>query len=105
MRRRKLTWIASPLWPVKNVDCFIKHFGPNQDQKHGYPGHPELELAVLRLYALTGEKRHLDFGTYLLEARGVKREDQDGVSYFPYEAKSRASDPLPTTMDLKCPET
>jgi DUF1680 family protein len=64
-----------------------------------------LELAILRLYALTGEKKHLDFGTYLLEARGVKREDQGGMSYFEFEGRERGLEPLPTTMDLKCPET
>jgi len=87
------------------MDCFIAHFGPGEDQAHGYPGHPELELAVLRLYAVTKDPKHLEFGRYLLEARGVSREDQGGESYFPHEAKPRHEDFLPTTMDAKCPET
>ena len=84
---------------VQNVDCFIKHFGPNKDQLHGYPGHSELELAVLRLYRITKDQKHLDFATYLLSARGVKREDQNGKSYFVYEAEVRQDPIVARTMD------
>ncbi len=84
---------------VRNVECFMRHFGPNPDQKHGYPGHPELELAVLRLYEVTQDPRHLAFGRYLLEARGVARADQDGLRYFEYEAVVRDDAVFPPTMD------
>lgn len=85
--------------------CFAKQFGPNDNQLHGYPGHPELELAVLRLYALTRDPQHLAFGEYLLSARGVQRDDQKGKSYFPFEAMQR-EDPLysmnlPNTEDMR----
>lgn len=84
---------------IRYVDCFMHHFGPNSDQLHGYPGHPELELAVLRLYAVTYDPKHLAFGKYLLEARGVKREDQNGQHYFVYECKVRQDEVLPSTME------
>ena len=35
-------------------------FGPGPGQKRGYCGHPEIELALIRLYHLTGDRRHLD---------------------------------------------
>ncbi|WWC63757.1 uncharacterized protein I303_106362 [Kwoniella dejecticola CBS 10117] len=84
---------------IKNINCFIKHFGPNKDQLHGYPGHPELELAVLRLYSFTKDPKHLAFAKYLLEARGVSTEDQGGEPYFVWEAKQRKDNILPPTID------
>lgn len=81
------------------VDCFIKHFGPNPGQLHGYPGHPELELAVLRLYSVTKDPKHLAFGTYLISDRGVPHEEQGGKSYFIYEAEQRKDQVCPHTMD------
>lgn len=72
----------------------MKVFGPGPDQLHGYPGHPELELAVLRLYSITRDPRHLEFGRYLLEARGVKREDQKNLTFFEYEAEELRKDEL-----------
>ncbi|WVR07709.1 hypothetical protein IAU60_004751 [Kwoniella sp. DSM 27419] len=61
--------------------------------------HPELELAVLRLYSVTQDPKHLEFGKYLLSARGVQREDQNGKSYFVYEAECRHDEVIPHTMD------
>ncbi|KAG8875545.1 hypothetical protein FRB97_005014 [Tulasnella sp. 331] len=84
---------------IKNVDCFIKHFGPEPDQLHGYPGHPELELATMRLYAVTKDPKHLAFAKYLLSARGVKRDDQDGKTYFVHEADTRKDLVHGLTMD------
>jgi DUF1680 family protein len=34
-------------------------FGPGENQLHGYPGHPEIELALMRLYDVTQEPRYL----------------------------------------------
>lgn len=74
------------------IDLLILTFGPNPDQLHGYGGHPELELAMLRLYSATKDPRHLKFGRYLLEERGQKRADQGGETYFVWEAKERRKD-------------
>ncbi len=40
----------------KYVDHIATVFGPGPDQKHGYPGHQEIELALIKLYHLTGDK-------------------------------------------------
>ncbi|WP_210498112.1 beta-L-arabinofuranosidase domain-containing protein, partial [Pantoea ananatis] len=34
-------------------------FGPEEHQLHGYPGHPEIELALMRLYEVTQQPRYL----------------------------------------------
>ena len=67
----------------------MKTFGPDPDQMHGYPGHPELEFALLRLHAVTQDPRHLKFAHYLLSERGVRREKQGNEPYFVYEARKR----------------
>lgn len=43
---------------VRYVDLLCKTFGPGPERKHGYPGHPEIELALLRLFERTKDIRH-----------------------------------------------
>ena len=76
------------------IDLLMKTFGPDPGQLHGYPGHPELEFAVLRLYAITKDPRYLEFGQYLLSERGVSRSEQGDEPYFVWEAKQRRHDPI-----------
>jgi DUF1680 family protein len=77
----------------------MNHFGPEADEKHGYPGHPEIELAILRLYEITQDQRHLDFAHYLLSERGVTREDLGNKRYYAWEAEQRNDEVYPATMD------
>ncbi|BEJ16938.1 hypothetical protein CspHIS471_0603390 [Cutaneotrichosporon sp. HIS471] len=84
---------------LRNVECFMREFGPNLDQKHRYPGHPELEVAVLHLCERTQDPVYLAFARYLLSARGQAREDQNGLTYFQYEAGVR-EDPVHSVRAL-----
>ncbi|WP_154144192.1 glycoside hydrolase family 127 protein [Raoultella sp. RIT712] len=45
-------------------------FGPNEGQLRGYPGHPEIELALMRLYEVTQEPRYQELARFFLEERG-----------------------------------
>src|SRR2546422_3175190 len=47
-------------------DFLLPDFGPGPDKKPLYSGHPEMELALVELYRMTGDKRHLDLSGYLL---------------------------------------
>ncbi len=49
----------------------------------GYCGHPEIELALIRLYRLTGEKRYIDLCRFFIEERGQP------PNYFEREAVNR----------------
>jgi uncharacterized protein len=69
------------------VDHIAKVFGRGPGQKRGYPGHQEIELALVKLYRLTGDKRRLDLAAYFIDERG--REPH----YFTAEALARGDDP------------
>ena len=85
---------------IRYIECFMRTFGPDEGQLHGYPGHPELELAVLRLYRVTKDPKHLAWGNYLLAARGSQQHDHDDKPYFIWEAEERREDlVVPSTMD------
>ncbi len=55
---------------IRFVDCIDAAIGPQEGKLRGYPGHPELELALMRLYAVTGEERHLRLAEYFIRERG-----------------------------------
>ena len=40
----------------------------------GYPGHPEIELALMRLYRCTGEDRYKELALHFINARGVNSD-------------------------------
>lgn len=75
-----------------NVMCrFTDHidslFGPHDGKKRGYPGHPELELALATLYRETGEERYLALSKYFIDERGQQPH------YFDIETRERGEDP------------
>jgi hypothetical protein len=54
----------------KYADYMCKVFGPGPGQRMGYPGHPEAELALVKLWKATGEKRYFDLARFFVENRG-----------------------------------
>jgi DUF1680 family protein len=67
------------------VEHIRQNFGTGPGQKRGYCGHQEIEIALIKLYHLTGEKKHLDLATYFINERGhqpphyfdVEREERE----------------------------
>lgn len=47
------------------ADLLDSSFGPQRGKKHGYPGHEEIELALVKLYRATGERRYLNLAKIL----------------------------------------
>ena len=47
-------------------------FGPEPGKKKGYPGHEEIELALVRLYRATKDERYLKLSAYFLDQRGAE---------------------------------
>src|SRR5215813_1196508 len=52
-------------------DFLLLSYGPEPNKKPLMSGHPEMELALVELYRMTGDKRHLNLAEYLL--RGDSR--------------------------------
>ena len=52
------------------ADCVVREVGPNAGQACVVPGHQIAEMALARLYVLTGEKKYLDEAKFLLDYRG-----------------------------------
>jgi DUF1680 family protein len=55
---------------IKYADCLDRTFGP--DKMHGLCGHEEIELALVKLYQVTGEERYLKLANFFVEMRGNK---------------------------------
>lgn len=62
-------------------------FGPGEHQLHGYPGHPEIELALMRLYDVTQQPRYLALTNYFVEERGTQPHFYD----IEYEKRGKTS--------------
>src|SRR3569833_1641696 len=58
------------------MERYIEHirsvFGTEEGKKRGYCGHPEIELALMKLYRLTGDRKHLDLAAYFINERGAQ---------------------------------
>lgn len=52
------------------ADCVCREVGSESGQATVVPGHQIAEMALARLYTLTGEKRYLDEAKFLLDFRG-----------------------------------
>ncbi len=55
---------------ARYADHIAEVFGTGEGQKRGYCGHPEIELALVRLARATGERRYLDLARYFVNERG-----------------------------------
>ncbi len=71
------------------ADHIDQRFGPKSDQRPGYDGHPEVELALVRLYHATGERRYLELSKFFVEERGTSEPQH----YYDREAVERGDDP------------
>ncbi|WFS03436.1 glycoside hydrolase family 127 protein [Rhizobium tumorigenes] len=72
------------------ADHIATIFGPGEDQKPGYCGHPEIELALVKLGRATGEQRYLELARFFVNERGQR---PDGKHYYDLEAHARGRDP------------
>ena len=82
---------------LRFVDHIDSVLGPEAGKLHGYPGHPVIEMALMRLYGVTGDPRHLKLAKYFVDQRGQRPlffEEEDARnhnafywkdSYFKYQ--------------------
>ncbi|MFC5469210.1 glycoside hydrolase family 127 protein [Cohnella suwonensis] len=68
----------------KLADHIDTVYGAEEGKLRGYPGHQEIELALMRLYEATGDERYLKLSRYFIDERGQE------PNYFKLEADKRA---------------
>lgn len=66
------------------ADFIFDRFGYEEGKCKGYPGHEIAEMALARLYEVTGEKKYLELCQFFLDVRGER------TYYFDIEDKERA---------------
>ncbi|MHA1683931.1 MAG: glycoside hydrolase family 127 protein [Promethearchaeota archaeon] len=71
------------------ADYINSVFGRGEGQIRGYPGHEEIELALVRLFRATGNEAYRDLARFFVEERG----NIDGGYYYVKEAMARGEEP------------
>jgi len=72
---------------TRYADCIATVFGREEGKKHGYPGHEEIELALIKLYRAAGDEKYLNLARYFIDERGAQPH------YYDLEARERGEDP------------
>ncbi len=69
---------------IRYADCVEREIGPNAGQLVRVPGHQIAEMALAKLYLVTGEKRYLDLAKFFLDKRGyTSRKDEYSQAHKP----------------------
>jgi uncharacterized protein len=55
---------------LKNADLLSEVFGPGR--RTDAPGHEIVEMGLIRLYRVTGERKYLDLAKFFIDCRGAK---------------------------------
>lgn len=76
---------------IRYADCVIRNIGDGPDQLRLIPGHQIAEMALARLYNVTGEQKYLDQAKWFLDARGTTpHRDQYLQSHQPVTEQKEA---------------
>jgi DUF1680 family protein len=68
---------------LKSADLVNRDFG--WDRVKVYPGHQVIEMGLVKLYRVTGEKRYLDLARFFLDVRGPKGEQYNQAHIKPVD--------------------
>ncbi len=60
---------------IKSADLVDHDFG--WDALVSYPGHQVIEMGLVKLYRVTGERRYLDLAKFFLDARGTRPDGEE----------------------------
>lgn len=75
----------------KYADCAVHQVGDNPGQACVVPGHQIAEMALARLYVLTGQQKYLDLAKFLLNKRGYTTiKTEYSQSHLPVLEQSEA---------------
>lgn len=69
---------------MKYADCVCREIGDGEGQVCRVPGHQIAEMALCKLYTVTGDKKYLDQAKYFLDKRGyTSRTDEYSQAHKP----------------------
>lgn len=81
------------------ADYIVRHFGEEEGKYKGYPGHEIAEMALVRLYEVTGEEKYRDLSYFFVNERGkrpyyfdsehpedIQKGQEDGLRYEYHQA-------------------
>ncbi len=72
----------------KFTDLICEVFGTDEGQIKGYPGHEEIELALVKLWKVTGQDRYLKLAKFFIDERGQEpnyfMEERAAKDYFDF---------------------
>ena len=69
---------------IKYADCVCRAIGNAPEQKRLVPGHQIAEMALVKLYLVTGDRKYLDQAKFFLDARGYTgRKDAYSQAHKP----------------------
>jgi DUF1680 family protein len=68
---------------LKSADLVNKDFG--WDREKVYPGHQVIEMGLVKLYRVTGERKYLDLAKFFLDVRGPKGQQYNQAHIKPVD--------------------
>lgn len=75
----------------KYADCVCREIGDGPGQVARVPGHQIAEMALAKLYLVTGDKKYLDQAKYFLDKRGyTSRKDKYSQAHMPVVEQDEA---------------
>lgn len=89
---------------IKSADLICRTFGPNG--RKDAPGHEEIELALVKLYRVTGNRTYLDTAKFFLDQRGRAHTTPPpvfprGDRFFIYNSLEYRQDDRPLTEQTR----
>lgn len=76
---------------IKYADCVCREIGDKPGQTVAVPGHQIAEMALAKLYLVTGEKKYLDLAKFFLDKRGyTTRTDEYSQAHRPVTEQDEA---------------
>ena len=62
---------------IKYADCVCREIGPGENQQVRVPGHQIAEMALAKLYTVTGDRKYLDEARFFIDMRGRGEKGMD----------------------------
>ncbi|MEO6214331.1 MAG: glycoside hydrolase family 127 protein [Vicinamibacterales bacterium] len=89
---------------VKAANLITNVFGPGK--RKDVPGHPEIELALVKLYRVTGEAKYLQTSKFFLDERGRTHSVEHatferGNRFFMYDDRAYRQDHIPVVEQTR----